>query len=70
MAKYSKQNYIDVANILKDYRLAGWGYASDEVQTRADTAADIAYDFANLFERDNPNFDRGKFIKAATAGKR
>jgi hypothetical protein len=74
MAKYSKQNYVDLANILKEYRLVGWGYVSDESQTRFDTRfdtmTDIASDFANLFEQDNPNFDKSKFIKAATAGKR
>lgn len=70
MAKYSKQNYVDVANILKEYSLAGLVYASDISLYRFDTMCDIADDFANLFEQDNPNFDKSKFIKAATAGKR
>ena len=60
MSRYSKKHYEDTAKIIngamKDWRD---GYSSGD-----DAIINIAYSLADLFEKDNPNFDRERFLEA------
>ena len=57
----TKKHFIAVAKILRDRDLA------TENLTQACVVMDIREDLADYFASDNPNFDRSRFIDAATA---
>ena len=51
----TRKDYVEVAEIISGYR----GAMIDEFWFE-----DLVNDFSELFEKDNPNFDRSKFKNA------
>lgn len=60
-AKWSKQTYEMVARVLKQCDKQIY----DEEVAPCDVWLRVWLDFANIFEADNPRFDRTRFIKAS-----
>jgi hypothetical protein len=55
----SKRDYVKAAEILHRY----------VAEMPFTTAATMVCEFADLFEADNPRFDRERFLRAVIAGK-
>ena len=56
-AIFAKRHYEAIAAILTKYD-----------KNRSDIPGAVAYDLSVMFEDDNPNFNRDKFMKAAGFG--
>lgn len=70
MAKFSKQDYVGIANVIDTtWRklLAESPDSSVTWQIRYDMLA-VIDGFADMFEQDNPRFDRERFVTAAMGG--
>lgn len=66
MAKFSKQDYVSIANVIDATwsKLLNRAYGTDQVwEVKYDMEAVITA-FADMFEQDNPNFDRERFVMA------
>jgi len=68
--KFSRQHYEIVAKILSNYAYKGFGYMSEQTETRINTTEDIIEDFITVFKVDNANFDEIRFMKACGFGKK
>lgn len=61
----TREHFQAIADIIKDARYSVSIYSADEVQpTTAAIIQRIAYDLADFFAGDNPNFDRDRFFRA------
>ena len=64
-SKYARRHYEDVANLLNTRLKSAMG--SDAMEDHGSAAyfvERIIDDFADLFQKDNPNFDATRFMKA------
>ena len=61
MASMSRKHYREVANTLANRYIAHGGDSDPNARTMIEG---IASDMADMFKRDNPNFDRGRFMDA------
>lgn len=57
---FTKEHYKAIAKIIKKH----YEYCQLFTGTRALAAKDIAFDLADYFATDNPQFDRDKFLAA------
>lgn len=70
MAKFSRQDYVGIANVIDttwSKLLAESPDSSITWQIRYDMLAVIDA-FADMFEQDNSRFDRARFVAAAMGG--
>jgi hypothetical protein len=58
----SRKDYVAIAALLRDHA----NTLSDPTQAWDIAVADLVNDVADLFAADNPNFDRRRFLEAAT----
>ena len=59
----SRKHYREAAEAIR-WSLNGHPNTPVRRETRRETAQSIATDLANMFKRDNSNFDRQKFMDA------
>lgn len=69
MAKFSKQDYVGIANVIDTTwsKLLDGAVEARRFGIRCDMEA-VINGFADMFEQDNPRFDRERFVTAATGG--
>ena len=70
--KVTRKHYEQVAQALQDYYSKTRGLFPDHQETKwlkLETLADITEIMANIFEADNPRFDRGRFLSACVPNK-
>lgn len=66
MAKFSKQDYVSIARVIdKTWSRLHAQALNPELRwgVRVDMTA-VVTAFADMFEADNPNFDRERFVQA------
>ena len=52
----TRKDYVATAEILKNF--------GDNIENNFTDFLDLVYDFADMFAKDNPNFDEKKFVNA------
>ena len=52
----TRKDYVATAEILKNF--------GDNIENNFTDFLDLVYDFADMFAKDNPNFDEKKFANA------
>ena len=63
----TRKHYEKVAKALRDYHLEivhGLGESHQQTNGKLDTVQDIGNILADIFQADNPRFDRGRFLSA------
>jgi len=57
----SRKDYIELANVIAGCKLPGYGKAAEAANA---TRRTIARELASICKRDNPTFDRERFLDA------
>jgi|GEM_PF-3255198 len=66
---FAKRHHETIARLLYNAKPFAENGANPRIKTgRGDMLWQITSDLADLFERDNPQFDRGRFLRAANMG--
>mgnify|MGYP003330363251 FL=1 len=52
----TRKDYVATAEILKNF--------GDNIENNFTDFLDLVYDFADMFSKDNPNFNEKKFVNA------
>ncbi len=64
MAKYARRHYEDIAAIINSHLKATELEKLEISKGKIEVLSSLYVNFANLFQQDNQNFDRERFLKA------
>ena len=62
--RYSKYFYANTAKIMDHAKCYSASWLPDQAMVKEELRLTIATHFADLFQQDNPRFDRTRFLKA------
>jgi hypothetical protein len=68
LPKFAKRHYEALAQVIQSLALSHNELSNDELDELVSVRQGIANDFANMLAKDNPRFDRARFIQACIPG--
>jgi hypothetical protein len=68
LPKFAKRHHEVIAQVIQGLALSNNELSRDELDELIEVRRSIAGDFANMLGKDNPRFDRQRFIRACVPG--
>jgi hypothetical protein len=68
LPKFAKRHYEALAQVIQGLALSNNELSNEELEELISVRQGIAGDFANMLGKDNPRFDRERFIRACVPG--
>ena len=65
---FNRRHYEALATVIQGLALSHNELSNDELDELVNVRQGIASDFANMLGKDNPRFDRARFIRACIPG--